>query len=137
MKTFTFKYDPNATFNKMFTNLEQVIKTGKKNIQPKNLIISNNLEAIYRCITPSRWEVFIVLVEKKPNSLTELSNLLNKDYANVWKDIRALERLEIIKLKKKGKETRPIALYDRLVFDLPVKESSLSKPTSRISLSVK
>jgi len=59
-------------------------------------------------------------VEKKPNNLTELSRLLNKDYANVWKDVQALQGLEIIKLKKEGKEIRPIALYERIVFDLPV-----------------
>ena len=35
MKTFTFKYDPTGSFNKMFSNIEQAIKTGKPNIQPK------------------------------------------------------------------------------------------------------
>ena len=136
-KTFIFKYDPTGSLNKMFANMEQAIKTGKPNIQPKNVIRSNSLEAIYRSITLSRWEIFTCLVEKKPANLTSLARLLNKDYSNVWKDIQALEGLKIIKLKEEGKETRPIALYDRIVFDLPVKESSLSKPTSRISLSAK
>jgi len=136
-KTFTFKYDPGSTPHQMFTNMWKAVDTGKPSIQPKNVIMSNSLEAIYRCITPSRWEIFTCLAEKKPNNITELASLVNKDYANVWKDIKSLEGLTIIKLKKEGKETRPIALYDRIVFDLPVKESSLSKPTSRISLSIK
>ena len=136
-KTFTFKYDPAATPHRMFANMWEAVDTGQKNIQPKNLIISNNLEAIYRCITPSRWEIFIVLSEKKPNNLTELAQLLNKDYANVWKDVRALERLEIIKLKKEGKEIKPIALYDRIVFDLPVKETFSHKATTRTPLFAK
>jgi len=54
MKTFIFQYDPNGSFDKMFANMEQAIKTGKPNIQPKNVMRSNSLEAIYRCITPSR-----------------------------------------------------------------------------------
>ena len=33
---------------------------------------------------------------------------------------KALQGLEIIKLKRKGKENRPIALYESIVFDLPV-----------------
>ncbi|CAG8525990.1 24632_t:CDS:2 [Racocetra persica] len=37
-------------------------------------------------------------------------------------DIQALAGLEIVRLKKEGKEIRPIALYERVVFDLPVKE---------------
>jgi predicted transcriptional regulator len=61
-------------------------------------------------------------VEKKPSSLTELAHLLKKDYANVWKDVQVLEGLGIIKLKKgeQSKEIKPVALYDRIVFDLPV-----------------
>ena len=43
----------------------------------------------------------------------------------------------IIELKKIGKEIKPIALYDRIVFDLPVKEVSHSKPTTRTSLFAK
>lgn len=121
IKTFTFKYDPNGSLDTMFSSMEKSIKTGgQRNIQPKNIIKSNSLEAIYRCITPSRWEMFVCLVEKKPANITELSSLLNKDYSNIWKDIRALEGLEIVKLKKEGKEVRPIALYERIVFDLPV-----------------
>ena len=132
MKTFTFKYDPSGSFNKMFANMEQAIKTGNPNIQPKNVIMSNSLEAIYRCITPSRWEIFTCLVEKKPTNITELARLLNKDYANVWKDIQALQGLTIVKLKKEGKEIKPIALYDRIVFDLPV---LVDKPRPEIRIS--
>jgi hypothetical protein len=54
LKTFTFKYDPSGSLDTMFANMEKAIKTGQPNIQPKNVIMSNNLEAIYRCITPSR-----------------------------------------------------------------------------------
>jgi predicted transcriptional regulator len=83
IKTFTFKYNPSSSLDTMFANMEKAVKTGKPNIQPKNVIMSNNLEAIYRCITPSRWEIFTCLVEKKPTNITELANLLKKDYANV------------------------------------------------------
>jgi hypothetical protein len=54
MKTFIFKYDPRGSFNKMFANMKQAIKTGKSNLQPKNVMLSNSLEAIYRSITPNR-----------------------------------------------------------------------------------
>lgn len=131
-KTFIFRYDPTATPHQMFANMWKAVDTGKPNIQPKNVLVSNSLEAIYRCITPSRWEIFTCLVEKKPTNITELARLLNKDYANVWKDVHALAGLEIIRLKKEGKEIRPIALYDRIVFDLPV---LVSKPRPEIRLS--
>lgn len=122
-RTFIFKYEPLTTPHQIFAEMWKAVDTDKPNIQPKNVIKSNSLEAIYRCITPSRWEIFTCLVEKEPNNLTEIAQWLKKDYANVWKDIRALEGLGIIKLKKVGKEIKPVALYDRIVFDLPVKET--------------
>jgi len=53
-KTFIFKYEPEFTPHQMFANMWEAVDTGRPNIQPKNVIMSNSLEAIYRCITPSR-----------------------------------------------------------------------------------
>jgi predicted transcriptional regulator len=82
-KIFIFQYDPNASPKRMFENFKESVETGKKNLQPKNVLVSNSLEAIYRSITPARLEIFTCLIAKKPNNLTELANLLKRDYANV------------------------------------------------------
>lgn len=58
---------------------------------------------------------------KKPNSLTELAKLLNKDYGNVWRDAKILESMGIIELQKEKQGVKPVALYERIVFDLSVK----------------
>jgi predicted transcriptional regulator len=50
-----------------------------------------------------------------------LAKLLNKDYGNVWRDAKILESMGIIELKKVGPEVQPIALYERIVFDLSTK----------------
>ena len=129
-KTFTFKYDPQASLKNMFQGFWQAVDTGQKDIQPKNLLVSNNLEAIYRSITPARLQIFTCLIEKKPNNLTELTQLLERDYANVYQDVQVLVGLEIVKLKKVGKETRPIALYEKITFDF-----SLAKRPAEVSQS--
>ncbi|MDR1670447.1 MAG: hypothetical protein LBR43_01805 [Spiroplasmataceae bacterium] len=116
-KEFIFQYNPQASPKQMFEHFEEAIETGKKHIQPKNLLVSNSLEAIYRCLTPARLEIFTCLIEKKPDNLTKLAQLLNRDYANVWKDVQALQGLEIVKLKKVGKEIKPVSLYDKISFD--------------------
>ena len=87
-------------------------------------ISSPHIEVLLDSINKNRWDIFNTLVEKKPNSLTELAQLLNKDYGNVWRDVKILEGMGIIELKKQGKEIKPITLYDRIVFDLPVKETT-------------
>ena len=121
-KTFTFKYDPFLTPERMFTDFWQAVD-GKKCLVKPHEISSPHIEVLLDSINKNRWEIFNALVAKKPNSLTELAKLLNKDYGNVWRDARILEGMGIIKLKKEGQEVKPIALYDRIVFDLSVKRA--------------
>ena len=116
-KTFTFKYDPELTPGGMFADFWQAVD-GKQRLVKPHEISSPHIEVLLDSINKNRWEIFNTLVAKKPNSLTELAKLLNKDYGNVWRDAKILESMGIIKLKKEKQEVKPIALYERIVFDL-------------------
>ena len=129
-KTFTFKYDPNSSIERMFNEFKQATE-GKLVSVKTNEISSPHIEAVLESINKNRWDIFYTLVEKKPSSLTSLSQLLNKDYGNVWRDAKILEGMGIIELKKSGKEIKPIALYDRIVFDLPAKEVDRHKSITK------
>ena len=120
IKTFTFKYDPISSPQRMFERFWETVDTGKKHIQPKNVIVVNKLDTIYRVASPARLDILTCLVEKKPNNIRELAQLLQRDYANVWRDVQALNSLRIIKLKKEGKEIKPIALYEKINIELPI-----------------
>ena len=90
-------------------------------------------------MTKNRLRLFATLVEKKPTNLTELANLLQKDYALVRRDARILEGMGLIRLEKVSKEARnkqgstvkfneikPVPLYQRIIFDFPVFEDKVS-----------
>jgi len=99
-------------------------------------------------MTKNRLRMFEVLVEKKPNNLTEWASLLHKDYSMIRTDARVLEAMGIIKLEKLGKkassscggsdinykEIKPIALYKRIVFDFPmVERENVSVVSKKVS----
>jgi predicted transcriptional regulator len=46
-------------------------------------MIANRLETIYRMASPARMDLLACLVEKQPTNIQELTQLLNRDYANV------------------------------------------------------
>jgi len=126
MKKFIFKYDPQASPRKMFQGFWEAVDTGKKHIQPKNVMIANRLETIYRVVSPARMDLLACLVGKQPANIQELAQLLNRDYANVWRDCQALNSLGIIRLKKissksKKSQTQPLALYEKIVIEFPIK----------------
>jgi len=114
-KKFIFKYEPQSSAKEIFTNLEESIKTSKKYIQPKNVSITSDLAVISRILSKTRLELFFVLQAKQPTNIHELSQLLQRDYANVWRDCQILANCGIIELKRVKQETKPIALYDEIV----------------------
>lgn len=135
-KTFIFKYDPQASIERMFSEFRQAVAGKLKLVKPHE-ISSPHIEVLLNSINKNRWDIFTCLVEKNPNSLTELAQLLQKDYANVWRDVQILEGMGIISLEKRGQEVKPIALYERIVFDLsarPVAENSALRTRSALNL---
>ena len=67
----------------MFEGFWETVDTGKKHIQPKNIMIVNKLDTIYRVASQARLNILTCLVEEKPNNIQELAQLLQRDYANV------------------------------------------------------
>jgi len=150
-KKFIFKYEPQSSVKEMFVHLEETVKTGQKHIQPKNVSVTNNLAVINRILSKTRLELFSTIREKQPNNIQELSQLLQRDYANVWRDCQVLASCRIIDLKKSdqemqsitgdqmqgivGNQIRPVALYDQIVIDFPVLASKESRSASQPSIS--
>jgi predicted transcriptional regulator len=110
---------------------------GKKTSVETNIIRSNSIEALSTNMSKNRLQMFKVLIEKKPDNLTELSQLLQKDYTTIRKDAKILEGMGLIKLENVSKEAfnrngssmgyktvKPIALYKRIVFDFPMLETA-------------
>lgn len=114
-KKFIFKYEPQSSVKEMFTHLEETIKTGKKHIQLKNVSVINDLAVVSRILNKTRLEIFLVTKKKQPSNIHDLAQLVQRDYANVWRDCQILANCQIIELKEKGKEIKPIALYDQII----------------------
>ena len=134
-RVFIIQYDPTATNHELFEGFWEAVDTGKKHIQPKNLMVVDSIETAYKVMTEPRMEIFYAITEKKPTNISQLACLLNKDYSNVWKDCQVLANIGIIKLKKENKEAKsvqikPIPCYERIIFDFPSKEAFVQRLSS-------
>jgi len=122
-KEFIIQYDPSYSLAKMFENFDQAI-AGKEHLQPKNVVIFHDLSTIYSTVTKTRLDILTFLIAKQPANISQLAKLLKRHYSHVWTDCQALASLGIIELRKFRKEKeeiKPIALYEKIVFDFPVK----------------
>ncbi|CAG8724370.1 1784_t:CDS:2 [Racocetra fulgida] len=108
----------------MFADFKLATEGKLRSVEP-NVIRSNNLEVLLTSINNNHWDIFNVLNKKKPESLTELAKLLN-------------QAMGIVKLKKEGKETRPIVLYDeiKLLSELTIMTENKNNQTEEMTFLV-
>ena len=113
-KTFVFKYDPESSMERLFTDLQQAWQGKLKVVEP-NIIRSNSIKALLHGLTEERLELFSVLVKEKPDNLVQLANYLHRDYQAVKKDSEILAAWGVIELQ----EEKPIALYEKITLEFP------------------
>ncbi|MCE8163634.1 MAG: hypothetical protein I3273_07280 [Candidatus Moeniiplasma glomeromycotorum] len=114
-KTFIFKYDPESSMERLFTDLRQAWEGELKSVEP-NIIRSNSIKALLHGLTEERLELFLILTKKNISSLKQLADYLNRDYQVVKKDAEILAAWGVIELKGE----KPIALYEKIALEFPV-----------------
>lgn len=72
----------------------------------KGVIYFSSFEEMSKVLTPSRVEILNAIKSENPKSVYELAKILDKDQANVLKDVRVLEDygfLDVEKIKDGGR----------------------------------
>ncbi len=59
-------------------------------------------------LTPKRVELLSFIKENDVESITELSNKIERDYKNVYDDLKILSDTGIVSLEREGKRQKPI-----------------------------
>jgi predicted transcriptional regulator len=98
----------------------------------KNPVIDEtfiSIEELVRIFTPRRMELLAKIQELKPNSITELAQKLERDFKNVYNDLKALATVGLVDFKGEGRNKKPYLPYERvkLMFaksDIDIKELS-------------
>ena len=76
-----------------------------------------DFETLGRVITGARVELLSVIRAEKPSSIQELARLVERDFKNVYQDVKLLAQFGLIDLKEQGprKSAAPVAKYSELV----------------------
>jgi len=108
--------------------LEDFVKTGeaiKKGeiLKKEKGVFFESIEGFRKALTPKRLELLHLIKEKHPESLQELARLTRRDMKSIVTDIKILEDLELIDMKRKKegrRESVPTVEYDRINLDIAV-----------------
>ncbi len=95
--------------------------TGKvKSLPKKGVLIFSSVETLGKILTPTRMELLMTIIREKPRSIYFLAKILERDFKNVYTDIKLLSEVGFLDLKSGGKKfaVRPVAKYSGFEIDL-------------------
>lgn len=121
MKTYTFRYDPEATLEQAGQRMLRAARGGKPHIR-KDEMACSDLKTLLKIAREGRLEIFQAILNQKPDSIHALAKIVNKDHSYVFRECQVLEGFGLVNLEKTEGDgrpkVRPVALYDRIVFDM-------------------
>ena len=109
----------------------RAIKTKTAKIQPDNIIYFDSWTAFRGFMSIQKLEILTMISSVKPNSIYELTRLLDRSLAAVQKDCEVLEQVGFITLEKKktgrGQVVPRLKFnYDKIIVELPEHPYELS-----------
>ena len=84
---------------------------------PQNALITDFTSST-KIMTPKRLELIDTITRNNPQSVQELANLTKRTKQAVDRDLKLLERFEVISLKRSGRTSQPIVIRDVIVLRL-------------------
>lgn len=90
---------------------------------PDNALIFLNYEDLLEIFTKKRLELIKLINRVKPKSLQQLADLTNRKKQAVNRDLKILERHEVLKLEKEGRNVIPKINKKLILFPLTSKIS--------------
>ena len=102
--------------------LQDFVKTGKavergEKVKKEVGVYFENAEAFGKALTPKRLELLRLIRKHQPKTMHALSRLAGRDTKNISQDLRLLENLGLVSIKKEKtgrKEVSPSVDYDAI-----------------------
>jgi len=72
--------------------------------------------ALMECLTQKRIEIMKTIAKYHPQSIRDLSRILERNIKNVFEDLVLLQKNKFISFEESGKRKKPIMVMKKIVF---------------------
>ncbi len=119
MKIMKIKIQSRTIHDKNLKDIARKIDSNKvQKLKIKNGIYFESLTAVRKILTDNRLNVWRAIRDKKPESITQLSEILGRGFRSVYRDVVLLKDLGLIRLTegpgRRGNVQKLESLYDEL-----------------------
>ena len=121
MKTKKIVIQSMNDLHKMMLKHARAVESGSA-LKPMRGEYFESLEAVRHILTDRRLDLWRTIRDQEPESITELTQLVKRNFSDVHKDLNLLIAVGLVTLRKpKGTKTRarkPVSLADQLQFEV-------------------
>jgi predicted transcriptional regulator len=120
-KTLVIRFEEWSDFK---DRVKSALKKGKPSITAKNTLVFSSVAEYQKFMTEQKVAILATIIGKKPSSIYQLAQLVERDFANVQRDCTALEVMGFIRLEaagdaKKSKTPKLAFDYTRIEIHMP------------------
>lgn len=105
-----------------FKEAARSIERGER-VKPEKGVYFASIKGFRKALTPKRLELLHIIKTRHPKSLQELARLSSRDMKSIVTDVKMLEGLDLIDMKRKKqgrKESVPMVEYDKIELEIAV-----------------
>lgn len=120
-KALTIKFEGWDSFK---ARAKAALKKGVPSITPSDVLVFSSVAEYQKFMSEQKLAMLATIINKKPGSIYQLAQLVERDFANVQRDCVALESMGFIKLEeakdaKKSKIPKLSFAYSKIVIQMP------------------
>ena len=105
-------------YGKHLNDLYKKVKNRKTKSEER--IVLTSISDLNKILTPARLRLIRTIKKKNPRSISVLAKLLDRDRANVYRDLKYLEGLGLILLEEHKMETTPIFNFEKIHVEISI-----------------
>jgi predicted transcriptional regulator len=105
-----------------FVEIGKAVEEGKP-VKKEKGVYFTSVEVFRKAITPKRLALLKAIKTENPSSVRQLSKIAERDVKNVSTDIKFLEQVGLVDIKRNDeakKEIIPSVSYDKILFEIAV-----------------
>ena len=95
-------------------------KVKNRKAKKEERIVLTSISDLNKILTPERLRLIRTIKKKNPKSISILAKLLERDRANVFRDLKYLEGLGLISLEQHKMETTPIFDFEKIHVEISI-----------------
>jgi len=87
-------------------------------VEPLRVLNLPNKRELSRLMSEKNLELLEAIKAGEPNSMRELSNIVDRDYREVHRNLEELETLNVVEFEQEGQAKKPTIWYDNIEVDV-------------------